>query len=235
MPNPFFKYKQFTVYQDQCAMKVCTDSSLFGALIDSKQAKNILDIGTGTGVLSLMQAQKSTASITAVEIEENAAKQAASNFIASPWNERLELVLEPIQDFSKKHNTQFDLIISNPPFFKDNFKSPNASVNMARHDALLPQDELLDSVLKLLTNNGAFWLLLPEYEFDRFEKLSDKQLFCNTKYNIKDRVVRERMRVVGKFERTKKPTNVSEIIVKNEDGSYTDVFSSWLKDYYLIF
>ena len=205
MPNPYFKYKQFTVYQDQCAMKVCTDSSLFGALIDSSQAENILDIGTGTGVLSLMQAQKSTAKITAVEIEENAAKQATSNFKASPWSDRINLVLRPVQEFSKEHNLQFDLIISNPPFFKDSFKSPDASVNMARHDSLLPQDELLQSVLSLLTDDGAFWLLLPEYEFDRFESLANNQLFCSTKYNIKDRVIRERMRVVGKFERTNKP------------------------------
>ena len=126
MSNSFFKFKEFTVHQDKTAMKVCTDACLFGAWaakqIEIFDLKNILDIGTGTGLLALMLAQSSRAKIDAVEINELAAEQAAANFCNSPWNSQLYVHQKSINRFTQEQNKPYDFIISNPPFFENQLK-----------------------------------------------------------------------------------------------------------------
>ena len=133
MPNNFFQFKNFTIYQDKCAMKVGTDGVLLGSWANASKAKSILDIGTGSGLIAIMLAQRSNAIIYAVEIDSNAATQASENACNSPWSERLHVVNESIQGFATSSNIGFDLIVSNPPYFINSLK-PTANKRMvARH------------------------------------------------------------------------------------------------------
>jgi len=172
MANKYFQFKQFTIHQDNCAMKVCTDACLFGALVQPPDPLNgelaVLDIGTGTGLLSLMYAQRNTvAIIDAIEINPAAALQAQQNFDASNWKDRLNIINADAKAFSNQK--KYDLIISNPPFFEDDLRSRNESKNAAKHDASLTLQELLTIVSERLTINGSFAVLLPHHRVNYFE------------------------------------------------------------------
>ncbi len=169
-----FRLQQFAIDQSRSGMKICSDSLLFGALIPVKGAKRILDIGSGTGLLSLMQAQKcselsqrSIETITAVEITAEAAVEAEGNFSLSPWNHILKQVHQDIQSFAKRvlttSSSQYDLIICNPPFFSQQSQTnaSNKLRNIARHTDNLTYKDLCTSIGSLLTNTGAAYLLLP--------------------------------------------------------------------------
>lgn len=236
MGNTFFKYKQFTVHQDKCAMKVCTDTSLFGALIDLDQPQSILDIGTGTGVLSLMVAQKTKANITAVEIDKNAAIQASNNFKESKWYNRLNVVQSDIKDFSKQHENSFDIIISNPPFFQNNMLSTVSEKNNARHNTSLSLEQLAQCVEKLLTPKGEFWVLLPQHEASKLEFMLTEYSFkiiCQT--NVKNYLDDSKIsRTINCFSKNNQPTIEKTIaIYKDKERNYTDDFNTLLKPYYL--
>ncbi len=239
MPNSYFQYKQFTVHQDRCAMKVCTDSSLFGAVVESEQATSILDIGTGTGLLALMQAQKaSDAIIDAVEIDEAASIQAGENFMSSAWSHRLNAHRNDIVDFASTSSIKYDLILSNPPFFKQNLKSKNDQVNLARHDDGLTLQALCNVVQELLSSHGTFWLLLPAYEFSQFEELAIGKLSCTKRISVRNQSHVDKLRVIGCFMHSDKcgsSAETDEIVIKKQDQSYTDQFKMLLKDFYLPF
>ena len=150
MPNPYFSFKQFTVYHDRCAMKVGTDGVLLGAWADVVSARNILDIGTGTGLISLMMAQRCNARIRAVDIDADAVEQARGNVAASPWQDRIEVELQDICHFTSE--TLFDVIVSNPPYFTDSLKCPGKQRNIARHTDFLDFDK--ESFLMAATRYG---------------------------------------------------------------------------------
>jgi tRNA1Val (adenine37-N6)-methyltransferase len=230
-----FSFKQFTIKQDQCAMKVCTDSCIFGAFVPVDHSKKILDIGTGSGLLSFMLAQRSNASITAIEIEQNAAHQACENVKASPWPVRLEIIHTSLQDFGKSTDQRFDLIISNPPFFTQNLKSPVEGINAARHDDTLTLDDLANAVSKLLEAQGIFWVLLPEYEMDLFTNILYKQqLFAQSRLIIRNSVSGPVFRVIASFLRIQSSMIKSEeLVIKDTTGDYTQDFVRLLKPYYL--
>lgn len=165
-----FQLQQFTIKQSNSGMKVCSDSLLFAASLDIKGANKILDIGAGTGILSLVLAQKSTElsnntveSITAVELTAEAAEEARFNFSQSPWADRLELVEKSIQLFSSNNQQQYDLIICNPPFFEQHSRTETSNQlrGIARHTDTLSYQDLLSSICQLLTANGTVHLLLP--------------------------------------------------------------------------
>ena len=156
MPNPYFSFKQFTVYHDRCAMKVGTDGVLLGAWADVVSARNILDIGTGTGLISLMMAQRCNARIRAVDIDADAVEQARGNVAASPWQDRIEVELQDICHFTSE--TLFDVIVSNPPYFTDSLKCPERQRNIARHTDLLDFDKLAESAARLLHSEGVLHL-----------------------------------------------------------------------------
>lgn len=169
-----FRLQQFAIDQSRSGMKICSDTLLFGAVISVDGVKRILDIGTGTGILSLMQAQKCNAlvestldTITAVELTAEAATEAQENFCSSPWSDQLETIQQDIQQFSQVHKDQnnegYDLIISNPPFFVDQTKTSNDNPlrHAARHSDYLPFSDLCQSIDQLLTNMGSVYLLLP--------------------------------------------------------------------------
>ena len=236
MANTFFKYKQFTVHQEKTAQKVCTDTSLFGALIKPINPTEILDIGTGTGVLSLMIAQITEAKITAIEIEDNAFLQASENVEASNWKDRIEVLKGDVNEYANKTDQKFDLIISNPPFFQNSYKSDKNSKNLARHNESLSLAHLANCVNRLLTSNGLFWVLLPSFEAQTLcEELANYQLYLDQSICIKNYIGDEKVsRVVNCFSRLEKEPQKKEIaIYQDKNREYTSDFVKLLKPYYL--
>lgn len=162
MSNSFFRFKRFTVNQSACAMKVGTDGVLLGAWAPG--ATRILDIGTGTGVVALMMAQRfDNALVTAVEIDDDACDQASDNFVNSPFADRLTLVRSSVQEMSLRKNYQhaFKAIVSNPPYFSNSLKNPDKKLATARHNDTLTLEDLFSAIEKLLSEDGLFTLILP--------------------------------------------------------------------------
>jgi len=219
-------------------MKVCTDACLFGAVAASvlAEAQNVkgLDIGTGTGLLSLMIAQKNkTAVIDAVEVDEAAAQQAIDNFGASPWKENLAVHSTAIQQFvSPAHS--FDFIISNPPFFENDLKSNNSRRNLALHSVVLGLEELLTVIDALLKRDGVFGVLLPYHRSANFEMLAaDKGFNLTKKIMVKQTPNHSYFRSILFFCKAMATCNEQKIIIKGADNEYTAAFKELLRDYYL--
>ncbi len=238
MPNTYFSFKEFTVHQDKCAMKVCTDACLFGAWTanflfkNNMQLASMLDIGTGTGLLSLMLAQKVNANIDALEIDEDAAMQARQNFQDSPWNEQLKLYNIPVQDF--KTENKYDLIISNPPFFINDLKSEDEKRNKALHTTTLNYNELVGAVKNLLADDGFFAVLLPFSNAVSFIEIAETQkLYLHRKIDLRQTERHTFFRSVLVFSNLKKKIQMNaEITIKN-GADYTKEFAQLLSDYYL--
>ena len=234
MPNTHFTFKQFTIHQDQTAMKVTTDACILGAYTVVQGAKSILDIGTGTGLLSLMLSQRSEAKIDAIEINENAYNQVVMNVNESIFKDKITIYNTSIQEFITKNF--YDLIISNPPFFQNHLKSETSARNNSIHTDTLSFEDLLNTVLRLLSFNGTFVVLLPLYESSFFEQLSiSKELYPQKKLTIRHRKGNKILRIITTFGRIKKEIINEELIIKNPDESYTPDFQILLKDYYLAF
>ena len=154
-----FRFKQFTVRHDRCAMKVGTDGVLLGAWSDVSHACNALDVGTGTGLVALMIAQRSRAVITALEIDADAVSQAKENVADSPWRDRVEVIRQDFRTYTP--DGKFDLIVSNPPYFAGSLLCPGEQRAMARHNGSLRYDELLEGVVRLLSGEGRFCVIVP--------------------------------------------------------------------------
>ena len=228
------------MHQEHTAMKVCTDACLFGAWSAAdaqiQNAKKILDIGSGTGLLSLMLAQQSNAHITAIEIEAGAFKQTVSNFDLSPWKKRLAVVHTSIQEYAAAYKQQlFDCIITNPPFYEQDLTSPDPAKNLASHSTALSWDDLAKSVASLLQENGSWFVLVPTLRAYTMQKiasnygleLAEECLMYNDAKHLP-------IRAMLKFIKQKEVViQRNKIIIKNADQSYTAEFTNYLKDYYL--
>ena len=162
MSKPYFSFKKFTIYHDRCAMKVGTDGVLIGAWANINNAQQILDIGTGSGLIALMAAQPSQAIITGIEINKEAATQAQENVDRSPWKERIKIINADLKEF--KIETRFNAIISNPPYFTNSLECHNNERNTARHDTKLSFRELMQYTAKLLHPEGEFSIIIPSSE-----------------------------------------------------------------------
>lgn len=238
MPNTYFQFKQFRINQDQCAMKVCTDSCVFGAYLEVRQAKRVLDIGTGTGLLALMVAQRSEAEVEAVEINPEAQVQALQNFVESPWADRLKLHPMPLQEFADTCTQQYDVILSNPPFFLASLKSDNAAKNTAKHTGDLLFEDILTFAQKHLTQDGKLYLLLPPAEANHFAELAQTHaLYLTETMEIFTRIGGKCIRHVQTYTCNPKANTLTKTLyIRKEDGTtYTPDFSELLRDYYLIF
>jgi tRNA1Val (adenine37-N6)-methyltransferase len=245
MPNNYFRFKQFTVHQDKCAMKVCTDACLFGGWIAAHRSPLTahhspltthysLDIGTGTGLLALMYAQKSPdAMIDAIEIDEAAAYQAKENFDESPWSGRLSVYNDSIQLFAEVANKKYDVIISNPPFYERDLKSGDIKRNLALHSEELKIDELVSITDKLLREDGSFFVLIPYRRTEVLQQLITGGFFIKEQIFIKQTPKHNYFRTM--FWLTRQPANEhqSEITIITEQNEYSDAFKELLKDYYL--
>jgi len=237
MPNNYFQFKQFIVQQEHCAMKVTTDACLFGAwaarAMNNKllTADRVLDIGAGTGLLSLMLAQKTSAQIHTVEIDEAAARQAAVNFASSSWKEKLHVHHLAIQQFNHPPIQEFNFIITNPPFFDNDLKSENGKRNLALHGSSLSLEELLQSIKNNLAGNGIFAILLPFHRTDYFIGLA-KGFYLQEKVLVKQTEKHTYFRSMLLFSAQQTPTRETEIIIK-QNNQYSPVFIELLQDYYL--
>lgn len=234
MPNDYFQFKQFRVAQDRCAMKVCTDSCVFGAYIDVAGARRVLDIGTGTGLLSLMVAQRSEAVVDAVEINPEAQAQARENFAASPWADRLQLHAMPLQQYTAQQ--PYDVILSNPPFFLASLKSDNAAKNTARHTGDLLFEDILEFAKHHLTQQGTLYLLLPPAEAAFFQKAAQAYGFhlaetVEVFTYIGGKCIRHIQ--AYRFSPTDAPAMMQFYIREQDKVAYTQEFIALLQPYYL--
>ncbi|MTI30023.1 methyltransferase domain-containing protein [Cytophagales bacterium RKSG123] len=218
-------------------MKICTDACILGAWTPTDNAQRILDIGTGTGLLSLMIAQRSEGTIEAVEIDPAAFQQASDNFSKSLWNNRLHLHHQSIQQYMEKNQGKsFDLIISNPPFYTNHQQTNDYKRNRAHHDDELPFEDLLRSMDLMLSQEGTASILLPPRQMDEFIKLAISfSFFPVQKLQISDNVQKPIIREVCLFKRQPSPIKIEELTIREENGEYAPNYKKLLKDYLLIF
>lgn len=237
MSSQEFVFKQFTILQDKCAMKVGTDAVLLGSWVTTPGVKKILDIGTGTGIIALMLAQKSSATIDAIDIDENAYLQALQNVNNCKWNERIHVHHTSLQQFAFSTHHKYDLIVSNPPYFVDSSKASEESRTNARHTDQLPFDDLLNGVLNLLSPTGKFYVILPTKESQVFREMAEKQhLFLTKLTRVITRTDKPEKRLLMKFKFTQKVVEEDSIIIENEGRHcYTNEYTELTKDYYLGF
>jgi tRNA1Val (adenine37-N6)-methyltransferase len=219
-------------------MKVCTDSCLFGAWVTDKmerrciEAKHILDIGAGTGLLTLMVAQKFSGTIDAIEINENSYLQTKENFIKSPWSERLRIFHGDIKNWNS--SVKYDFIICNPPFFENDLISPDQHKNQAKHRASLSLEALLQSIKINLAMHGNFALLLPYHRIQYFKDLArEKDFYLSEELLVKQTPDHSCFRGMLLFETKPSSSFSNELIIKDKDGNYTQSFQFLLRDYYL--
>jgi tRNA1Val (adenine37-N6)-methyltransferase len=238
MSNSTFAFKQFVIKQDKCAMKVSTDAVLLGAWVIPNGSTNILDIGTGTGVIALMLAQKSKGKIHAIDIDKSAFEQAKINFEESIFKENLSAEHRSLQEFAKNAGKKFDLVVTNPPYFVDSLKNSDSNRSSARHADILPYIELIDGVKAVLTEKGKFCLILPKNEAIKFRELAEARGFHLSKLlRIRTTLDKgEEKRHLMQFEfRATEFSESTMVIEKDERHSYTDEYKNLTKDYYIHF
>ena len=237
MGNSYFKFKQFTVYQSNAAMRVNTDGVLLGAWADVSDADRILDVGTGTGVIALMLAQRSPyAHIDAVEIDVLSAADARNNVALSPWANRIDVINCSFQDFAHSVKQSYNLIVSNPPYFNQSLKSPHTSRNLSRHSDALPYTHLIDGVINLLAPSGRFCGVFPYTEGNVFiAQAGVHGLYCTKKVNVLSHPGKRVLRVMIQLETAKKPVAETNLTIHNAQGAYSDDYMQLTRDFYLAF
>lgn len=242
MPNSYFRFKEFTVHQDQAAMKVTTDACLFGGWIAAKLAKQdqsafpLLDIGAGTGLLSLMLAQKTNAIVDAIEIDQDAAEQAGRNFATSPWNDRLTSIHQDVLRYTPLKF--YNVVVSNPPFYENELTGSGIKKNLAHHDAGLLLRDLISLISGMLfPENGSFFLLLPQKRLDEVLLLiKQNHLHVHTICKVRQSVNHDffRAMIAGtNCTSEESALTVEELSIRDINNEYTDPFKTILKDFYL--
>jgi len=234
LPNTYFKFKHFTIFQDRCAMKVTTLACIQGAWLPAIWPGMILDIGAGTGLLSMMVAQHLEGHIDAVEIEDNAYLQLNQNISQCPWRDRITTHHDDIRHFAKLNSKAYDFIITNPPFYQNQFKTDNHKVNQARHDDGLTTSDLVNCISKLLSDKGIVSVLLPLPESQAFTvKASASMLFPFKQLLIKDSPKKPVKAVVTLLSKSLRENLQMTICIKNERNELSYDYKKLLRPYYL--
>jgi len=233
-----FNFKQFKIEHDQCAFKVGTDGVLLGAWVNVEGASLALDIGTGSGLIAMMLAQRNLdLNIEAVEFDEASFVQAQKNMQNCLWHKQLKIFHQRIQDFGKEKQEQFDLIVSNPPYFNNGTVAPKITKQNARHTATLSHEELLKAVVFLMHPKGKFSVVLPYEEGTIFQKLAKTyQLFCTNKVTVQSMPNKPIERLLMQFEKVESPTKTTNLIIQNtkQRHDYTEEYVALTKDFYMI-
>lgn len=239
MANDFFQFKRFTVWQHDCAMKVCTDSCILGAYGADKAAHllhphaTVLDVGGGTGLLSLMLAQKANVAITSIEIDVSAAMRMRENFKASPWSDRLTAIQG---DVRTTKCVTYDFIISNPPFYENELRSPNEGKKLAHHDSGLRLAELADVLVTRLKPHGFFCIMIP-FERTKYmqQLLKSDNLEIHETLTIRHSSRHRPFRTIIFGGTSPRDETVEKQLDIRDESEYSKDFKHLLRDYYLIF
>lgn len=233
-----FRFKQFSVDQTGCAMKINTDGVLLGALADGDEPKSILDIGTGTGVIALMLAQRFTSAIIdGVEIDVAAAQTAGSNFENSPFADRLNVLPLPVQSFFDRYpDRKYDAIVSNPPFHLNSLESPKAGKSLAKHTGEDFFEELIVGVAKHLTKSGLCWLILPLQAAELVKELADRNgLYQQKKIAVHSFEESEPHREIVVFGFKEVSIQISKLVIYKAVNIYTEEYKLLLQPYFINF
>ena len=237
MPNPYFQFKQFTVWHDKCAMKVGTDAVLLGTWSSCNNAKQILDVGCGSGVISLILAQRSDAQILAIDIDSGAVQQTIDNAAKSPFKNHISAKQCKLQDYAEMNENicSFDLIVSNPPYFISSLKCPDKQRNTARHTDTLSVYDLLNGSRRLLSDNGLLSVILPYEQRELLMETAEKTFLHLTRetkvFPTPDSAPK---RIMAEFSLNKPDEIISDsLTIEIERHVYTEEYKNLTKDFYL--
>jgi tRNA1Val (adenine37-N6)-methyltransferase len=235
MANPYFSFKQFTVYHDRCAMKVGIDGVLLGAWSNVGDSKHILDIGTGTGLIALMLAQRSNSFIEAIEIDKDAVDQAMENIEHSPWTNRIKVQEISLQSYAKITPQRYDLIVSNPPYFVNSLKTPSLNRTTARHTDTLTHEELILNSIALLKPTGRICIILPVNEAELCKSFAlSKKVYCTREVKVIPKPNAEAKRILMEFSLQFSPVKITKLVIEsNERHHYSAEFSELAQEFYL--
>jgi len=235
MEQSVFRFKQFSVAHDKCAMNVNTDGVLLGAWRDVSEAKRILDVGTGTGVIALMMAQKNAiAEIHAIDVDNDAYLQAKENFENSLWASRLTSFHSSLQEFNP--GMKYDVIISNPPYFIDDLKTSSHRKNVAKHTVALTYEELLSGISRLLADNGRVLLVLPVFNLAVFRKIANEyRLFVTGLTEVTAVAGKAPYLLMLQLEQSEKDILNSSLTIQHAVENFTEEYKMMTKDFYLKF
>jgi tRNA1Val (adenine37-N6)-methyltransferase len=232
MANSYFNFRQFVIDQDRCAFKVGTDGVLLGASADVSSAKMILDVGTGTGLIAIMAAQRSNATITAIEPDRESFLQASLNVRNCRWSDRITVENVSLQQFET--DSRYDLIIANPPYFTDSLKNPDPVRAASRHNFNLNNDDLLSGVKRLLAEYGIFQVIMPYSEgMILIAEAADCGLYCNALLKIRPLPTSEIRRIIITFSgERKKPSEKILTIEHGRRHEFTEEYIKLTREFY---
>jgi len=231
MSGTSFRFRQFEIFHDRCAMKVGTDGVLLGAWVSTDNAKRILDVGSGSGLITLILAQRSTAFVKGIELDTAAAKQASENANNSPWADRIQIDTVDFKDFA---NESYDLIVSNPPFFRGSLKAPVKERNQARHTDTLSYETLIRKSAQLLSTNGRFVVILPFECSEDFEGLCwAHKLYLSKKCEVSSIEGHAPKRVLLEFSHEHRFIERTSLALETMEHIRTVPFSTLTADLYL--
>ncbi|MFV0420504.1 MAG: tRNA1(Val) (adenine(37)-N6)-methyltransferase [Dysgonomonas sp.] len=235
MPNPYFRFKQFTVYHDRCAMKVGTDGVLLGAWCDVSEANTALDIGTGTGLIAIMISQRNLNLRTdAIDIDKEAIGQAEENISQSPFSSRIRCYHRSLQSFQEQGQQKYDIIISNPPFFAQSLKSPRETRTLARHTDSLQIEELISISSDFLAERGKLSVIYPfEYKELLVEQATKSGLYVSRITNVYPTPSSSPKRILMEISKIYVPQIENDLTIEKERHVYSDEFTALMKDFYL--
>ena len=233
MANNYFQFKKFKIVQDGCAMKVGTDGCLLGGWFDCSQSRNILDVGSGSGLIAIMAAQRCNATVTGVEIDSDAAIQAIENVNNSPWSDRIRIINEDLLSYTTAE--RFDTIVSNPPYFVNSLKCDNDARTTARHSDTLSNNEFFRKCKELLTEEGKISIIIPSDISTDWQEVAKSNGFHTSRItHIKTTPDKMAKRVLIEFSTCKLQEMFEEtLILEKKRGVYSDEAQNILKDFYL--